>query len=563
MGTPEESPHTLAPGRLGAAAVTFFALAVTAPIAVLITVVPAAYATGGGPLVPLSFLALGVVLVLFSAGYAAMANRAPFSGAMYTYVSRGLGRPAGVGAAWLALACYQAIQLGLYGLVGAAAAPLLRSWFGVSAEWWLVAAGCWLVVAVCGTVRAEVAGGLIALLVLVEVAVVAGFATANVLDPGGGQLAAASVLPSTVDMPVLGLLLAVAMLAFAGFETSGAYAEEAIRPRRDPGAAAYVIVAVLAILLAVTSWSLSAGAGAGRITELARSRGSELLFDLAGARLAPWAVTLGRLVLLTGLVAAILGLHHAMSRYLFALGRERVLPVGLGRTSRRTRAPRAASLTQTAVTALVLAAAATDVADAPAIGRRLMITGGLGLLALLIVTSVAALLHLNQVPNGEGAVTRFVAPVLSTVALGAVAYLAFRDLALLFGVPGGSRLRWVVPAALAAVAGLGLLHALILRGARPVIYAGIGQGGVPVVITPVPPPPRRSPDEHGLSAAEPERSPAPPAPPGPPVPLGPTASPVPPTASPVPPGPPAPPAPPARPAPQREPGAHRPERVQR
>ena len=39
---------TLAQGRLGAAAVTFFALAATAPIVVLITVVPAAYATGGG-----------------------------------------------------------------------------------------------------------------------------------------------------------------------------------------------------------------------------------------------------------------------------------------------------------------------------------------------------------------------------------------------------------------------------------------------------------------------------------------------------------------------------------
>jgi amino acid transporter len=591
VGTPPEPSHTLAPGRLGAAAVTFFALAATAPIAVLISVVPAAYATGGGALVPLSFVALGVILVLFSAGYAAMANRAPFAGAMYTYVARGLGRPAGAGAAWLALACYQAIQLGLYGLVGAAAAPLLRSWFDVSADWWLVAAGCWLVVALCGTIRAEIAGGLIALLVLVEVAVAAGFATANVLDPAGGQLAVESLVPSTVDLPALGLLLAVGVLAFAGFETTGPYAEEAIRPRRDPGLATYATVAVFAILLAAASWSLSAAAGPDRITDLSRSRGSELLFELAGARLAPWAVTLGRLVLLTGLVAAILALHQAMSRYLFALGRERVLPAGLGRTSRRTHAPRAASLTQTAVTALFLAAAATNVADASVTGRRLMIAGGLGLLVLLILTSLAALLHLNRVPNGEGAFTRFVAPVLSTVALGAVAYLAFRDLALLLGVPGGSALRWIVPAALAVVAGLGVLHALVLRGARPVIYAGIGQGGIPVVITPTAPPslpeplgprrplderrplPERRPlDEHGLSSADPglERSPDEPGR----SPDEPGRSPDEPGRSPDEPGrsldepdrPGGPERPSAQPGPRRpprEPGAHRPERVQR
>jgi len=499
---PEDVPEHS--GRLGTAAVAFFALAVTAPIAALITVVPAAYATGGGPLVPWSFVALGVVGLLFTVGYAALARRAPFAGAIYTYVARGLGRPAGTGAAWLALACYQAIQLGLYGMVGAAAAPLLRTWFQVDAEWWMVAAACWLLVALCGTIRAEVSGGLIALLVLAEVAVIAGFTAANVIDPAGGELTTDSVVPTSIDRPALGLLLAVGLLTFVGFETTGTYAEEAIRPRRDPGLATYATVAAFALLLAAASWSLSAAAGADRITELARSRGSELLFDLAGARLAPWAVTLGRLMLLTGLVAAIFGLHLAMARYLFALGRERVLPAALGRVSRRTLAPRSASLTQSAVAAVLLAAAAlAGIAEPPLFGRRLVIAGGLGVLVLLLVTSVAALLHLNRVPDGASAWTRFVAPTLATVALGSVGSLAFRDLAVLLGVPGDSPLRWIVPVAVAAVGALGLVHALVLRSARPVIYAGIGQGGVPVVVTPQLPRPHILPKEPG--AHRPER----------------------------------------------------------
>ncbi|GAB2612426.1 hypothetical protein Aab01nite_68210 [Paractinoplanes abujensis] len=482
---------TLAPGRLGAAAVAFFALAATAPIAVLINVVPAAYAVGGGPLVPLSFLAVGLVLICFAAGWSAMANRAPFAGAMYTYVTRGLGRPAGTGAAWLALACYQSIQLGLYGMIGVAAAPLLRSWFGIGAEWWMVAAACWFLVALCGPIRSEVGSGLIALLVLAQVAVAAGFTAANLIDPAGGGLTRATILPADpghLDTTTLGLLLAVALLAFAGFETTGPYAEESIRPRRDPGLATYAVVATLTVLLAAASWSMSAAAGAERIAELSGARGSELLFDLAAERLAPWAVTLGRMMLLTGLFAAALALHQAIARYLYALGRERVLPAGLGRTASRTLAPRAASLTQSAVAALLLAGAAgVGVADPPLTGRRLVIAGGLGLLVLLLVTSVAALLHLNQVPDGEGAWTRFVAPVLSTVGLGAVGYLAFRDLGALLGVRGEV---WVLPVALAVVALLGVVHALALRGARPVIYAGIGQGGAPVVVTPKLPLPR-------------------------------------------------------------------------
>lgn len=482
---------TLAPGRLGVSAVAFFALAATAPIAVLINVVPAAYAIGGGPLVPLSFLAVGVILMLFAAGWSAMANRAPFAGAMYTYVTRGLGRPAGIGAAWLALVCYQAIQLGFYGMLGAAAAPLLRSWFDVSADWWTVAAACWLLVTLCGTIRSEVVSGLIALLVLTEVAVAVGFTAANGIDPAGGELSRASILPAdpgNLDMTTLGLLLAVALLAFIGFETTGPYAEESMRPRRGPGLATYAVVATVAVLLAAASWSLSAAAGATRITEVSRARGSELLFDLAAERLAPWAVTLGRAMLLTGLFAAVLALHEAMARYLFALGRERVLPAALGHSSPRTLAPRSASLTQSAVAALLLAGAAVaGVSDPPLTGRRLVIAGGLGLLVLLTTTSVAALLHLNQVPNGEGAWTRFAAPVLSTVGLGSIGYLAFRDLGALFGVRESL---WVLPLALAGVALLGVGHALVLRAARPVIYAGIGQGGVPVVVTPKVPRPR-------------------------------------------------------------------------
>jgi amino acid transporter len=481
----------LASGRLGAAAVIFFALAAAAPLAVVLAVLPAAFARGAGPLLPLTFVALAVVLLLFATGYAAMVGRAPFAGAMYTFVVRGLGRPAGVGAAWVALLSYQALQLGLYGMAGAAAAPLLRSWFDVTAPWWAVAAACWAVVAAAGTMRVEITSGLIALLVLGEAGMTAGFATANVLDPAGGRITAGAIRPAglaAIDRPLLGLLLAVGVLAFIGFETTGAYAEESLRPRREVRSATYTTIVFIAVLLAGSAWAMSLGAGPGRIAAQAQARGAELVFDLAGARLSPWTITLGRVMLLTGLLAAMLSLHQVIARYLFALGREQVLPGFLSRTGRRTLAPRAASLTQSLVAGAVIAYLAATHSPPSSFAQRLAVCGGLGILTLLVATSLAALLHLNRVPGDENAWARFFAPVLSTVALSALSFLAFRDLS-----------TWIMPAVLGAVAGAGMLHGWSIRGTRPIVYAGIGQAGTPVVVTP------RIPRQREPGAHRPER----------------------------------------------------------
>jgi hypothetical protein len=150
--------------------------------------------------------------------------------------------------------------------------------------------------------------------------------------------------------------------------------------------------------------------------------------------------------------------------------------------------------------AVAIGAAYLSGVDAPGVlARRLAAWGGLGVLILLLATSLSALLHLNRVPNGEGTWARFVAPILSTVSLGTLCYLAFRNLPALLSVRTADNLIWIVPGALGAVALVGVLHAWMLRGTRPAVYAGIGQGGVPIVVTPHIPRPR------GPGAHRPER----------------------------------------------------------
>ncbi|MFF0380806.1 APC family permease [Actinoplanes missouriensis] len=509
MDTPEDDPRALATGRIGVASVSFFGLAAAAPVVTLITLVPVSLAAGSGPLVPLSFAALAVLLVLFCGGYAAMIRRLPSAGAAYTHVARGLGRPAGLAAAWLALAGYQAIQFGLYALAGAAATPLARSWFATAGAewtvpWWAGAAACWALVALLGTMRIEVAAGVAGLLAVAEAAVLVGVGASNLLAPAGGRITAESIRvdAATIDRPVLGLLLAAGVLAFAGFESAGVYAEEALRPRRTAGFGAYGAVVLIALLLGGLSWSMIVAAGPDRITAVAGARGGDLLFALAGERLLPWAVTTARVILVVGVLAGVLALHHAMARHLHAMGREGVLPSVLAGAGRRTGAPRAASLTQTLAVGAALAGAYAAGADPGPVTARWMILGGaLSILLLLLVTALAALLHLNRAPGGESAWGRFVSPLLSTVSLGSLVYLAFRDLPEILGLPAGYPLVRAVPAAIGGCVVLGLAHAALVRWRWPERYAGIGLCGTAVVVTPYP----KIPEQRTPGAHRPER----------------------------------------------------------
>jgi hypothetical protein len=68
------------------------------------------------------------------------------------------------------------------------------------------------------------------------------------------------------------------------------------------------------------------------------------------------------------------------------------------------------------------------------------------------------------------------APVLGTVLLVVVTYLALTNIAVLFGVEPGSTLTWAVPLAYAVLTLAGVAWALILRRTRPQVYAGIGMG---------------------------------------------------------------------------------------
>jgi amino acid transporter len=67
-------------------------------------VVTTLYAVTGLSAIGAAFVAVALVLAVFAVGYVAMARHITNAGALYAYISRGLGRPAGVDAALALLA---------------------------------------------------------------------------------------------------------------------------------------------------------------------------------------------------------------------------------------------------------------------------------------------------------------------------------------------------------------------------------------------------------------------------------------------------------------------------
>ena len=104
-------------GRLGVFAVAFFVISAAAPLTAMAGGAPVAMLLGNGPGIPLAYVIVSLILLIFAVGYTAMARHHTSTGAFYSFVSRGLRQPAGGAAAMIALLGYNAMQIGLYGLV--------------------------------------------------------------------------------------------------------------------------------------------------------------------------------------------------------------------------------------------------------------------------------------------------------------------------------------------------------------------------------------------------------------------------------------------------------------
>jgi amino acid transporter len=481
--------QSLARNRLGVPSIVFFGVARAAPLTVILGAVTTIYAVIGSTAVPVSYLVAAAILSIFTVGFVAMSRHIVNAGPFYSFISHGLGRVTGVGAAFVALPAYALMQIGLFGLFGVVGSNILAA-AGIHTPWFVCALVAWAVVAVLGLLWVDLSGRVLAVLLVAEITVVLVYDFVMIMHPAGGHVSLDTLDPAKMLSPQAAAMLVLAISGFVGFEATVVLSEEAKDPRRTIARATHWAVLIPGLLCGLSAWAMSVRAGSDHIVAQAQKEQTNLVFSLVAPHVPAILVQLGYLLFLTSVFAALLAFHAAVARYQFALGREGILPSAWGRTQPRTGAPLLGSVTQSVLALGVLVAYSITGADPLVyLFAWLTVVGGLGVLILMWGASAAVVGFFVRNRDKENVWRRLLAPAVAFLLLTGVLVATVIGLGDMLQVAPDSPLRWLVPPSYAAVAVLGFIWGLVTRSTRPEVYAAIGRGAdFRIAAAPAPPP---------------------------------------------------------------------------
>jgi amino acid transporter len=427
----KESSTSLRKGRLGVAGIVFFVVAASAPLVGMTGAVPVAMLLGNGAATPGAYLAVGLTLLVFSVGYAAMSHKVTNAGAFFAYVGKGLGVNAGVGSAYASIVGYVTIQLAIYGFFGLTMA-LTMAQFGVDLAWWVWALIAWLLVSGLSLLSVDIGAKILGVLLAVELLSLIVTAVAILIN-GGPMLVFAGGFAGTA-----GIALAFAFASFIGFEATAIYGEESKNPKRDVPRATYWAIGIISGLFAVVSFAMVTGMGAGGIIDqvVERSGGladpSAVLFSLAAEYVSPEIVLVMALLVVTSLFAGLLAFQNAAARYFFAMGRGGVMPASLGKTNAAGAPQNGAILTSVIAAAVIIAFAAAGLDPFLNLFSWMSGVAVIAVVAVEILVSIAVIAFFQK--DGSGNLWNSkIAPGLSIVLLIAGLYMLMARFNLLAG----------------------------------------------------------------------------------------------------------------------------------
>ena len=469
-------------GTLGVFGIAFFVVSAAAPLTAMAGGAPVAMLLGNGAGIPLAYVVVSVILLIFAVGYTAMARHHTSTGAFYSFVTRGLRQPAGGAAAMIALLGYNAMQIGLYGLFGAAAASFFHDNLHIDIPWWAFVLAALAIIAVLGYRQVDLSVKVLSVLVSLEFLIVLILDAAIVVKGGQGGTTALTAAPFTWSNFISGSVAIALLFNFAsyiGFEATTIYSEEARDPKRTVPRATYLAVMTIGLFYTVTTYLMVEGQGAVGLKEHLAGLTPDptaFLFELGGTYIGSALTVVMSLLFVSSVFAALLAFHNAVARYLFALGREGLVPEKMGHTHSAHLSPHIGSASQSALALVVVVIFVVTKQD-PVLALFTWLTQ-LGTLAIIVLMSLASAavtaFFMRHRELDHNLLRTFVAPVVGAVAMAAVAIYAASQFGLLIGNPD-SPLRWILPALIPIFAAAGVLTAASLKRRSPELYAQMGR----------------------------------------------------------------------------------------
>jgi len=357
--------HALHHNALGLPAIFFVCIAAIAPAASMLFNVPV-MASQAGAATPLAFLLSAVGVLLLGVPVVYFARRLSSAGGFATWVRHGLGSRVAFQVGWLMLGAYALFEAALQATVGGSLDLTLSGLgFHLPGGWVSYALVLTLVVGVLSyfdvtssvwVIAPFAVAEVLALLVLDAVITLkggtAGHDLLHTFTPVGATVKGAA--PGGVLG--IGLAMVLGILAFVGFETGAVYGEETRRPRRTIPLAMFSLLVFLAVLYTWTAYAATIGVGwqqAGTVLGNVNTAPQQYI-TLAGEFVGSWLGSALVVFVLTSNFASSFAMHQAMVRYLYALGRDGLVPRLFGRTHARWHSPYLATFAQSGFTLLVL-----------------------------------------------------------------------------------------------------------------------------------------------------------------------------------------------------------------
>lgn len=427
---------------VGTMAVIFMAVATAAPITAMVGNVPIAVGLGNGSHAPAGYLVATIVLGLFAIGYATMAKHITQTGAFYGYISHGLGRMVGFGSGVIITMAYIVFEGSLIGIFAYFFQDFAATQFAIDVPWLIPAFLMLTLNCILTYFDVNLTAKVLGVFLVTEIFMLSlgafsvlfkggnpetGFAVAETLNPIGAFTPAAGIAGASA-----GIGLFFAFWSWVGFESTAMYGEESKDPKKVIPRATMISVLGVGMFYVFISWMAIAGTGPQKAVELAQDSATagDIFFDPVQTTYGDWAITLFKLLLVTGSFACGMAFHNCASRYLYAMGREGLsekLQKTLGATHHKHGSPYIASFVQTAITiVLVLAFFFAGMDPYTHLYGLLAILGTMAILTVqsLCAFAVIAYFHFHKNhPSSAHWFKTFLAPLLGGIGMLYVVYL--------------------------------------------------------------------------------------------------------------------------------------------
>ena len=467
-------------GSLGVTAIVFMVVAAASPLTVVGGAAPLGILLGNGVGFPSMYVVSAVILLLFAVGLSAMTRHVPKPGAFFTFVGYGLGKPAGLASAFLALLTYTTIQVSVYGYIGYLLSVTFAGLGAPEIPWYVYSLASIAVVGLLGYRHIDLSSKVLGVLLVAEVGIVLVLAGAVIVTGGADGLSAEPFVPEQVfsGSPGVGLMFAIA--AFIGFEATAIFRDEAKDPSRTISRATYIAVIGIGLFYTLASWALVMAWGPDDVLAVAGEDPGAMILRTTLLYLGPVGELVINVLLITSMFACVLSFHNVITRYQHTMSNAGVLPGRLGGVHPKHLSPHTSSLVQSATAAILIFVFAVLGLD-PVLQVFTWFAGvaTLAIAILMAVTSLAVIVYFVRTKQDRRVWNTVVAPGLGFIGLVGSAVVIVVYFPMLVGDvdAGGNPVFGTVSAVLLALIAVcpvvGLVQAAYLRRRRPAAYADV------------------------------------------------------------------------------------------